>query len=140
MAQELDAGAYDSLSECINAIKKDLSTVWKDRDVVFRGEPLKYDHTFSLVHRIIYEQRIIPVSEEPYLLNQRNQIALKMHVVLNRIPLFATPQEAIAAAKKRGPTNPVEVLGSFLQHYYLPTESPRCDGFTRHRGEVCLIP
>jgi hypothetical protein len=40
-----------------------------------------------------------------------------MHVVLNRIPLFATPQEIIAAAKKRGPTNLVEVLGSFLQHY-----------------------
>jgi hypothetical protein len=87
----------------------------------FRGEAAKYDHTFSLLYRIIHQQQIMPARVEKYLIDLLDEIAMKLHLVLNAVPLFRTAQEAIAQAKKRGPFDPIEVIGGFLQHYYLPT-------------------
>jgi hypothetical protein len=109
-----------SLGECLKRIQADLPKM--EGPIGFRGEAAKYDHTYSLIYRLIYEQKIIPVEAQGFLIDLLDEIALKMHLVLNQVPLFRNASDAAAHAQKTGPWDPIEIIGGFLQHYYLPTD------------------
>ena len=113
--------AFGTLQDCVDAVRKDHPTGPGQPQILYRGEASVYPHTHSLIFRLTQELQVIPQNQIPYLMATLAEIQLKLDLVINEVPVFATPEAALAAAGKANPSNPIEILGAFLQHYYLPT-------------------
>ncbi len=102
-------------------MRKDHPTGPERDRLLYRGESSVYPHTHSLIFRIIHEQQLVPTNQVQYLIDTLDEIHCKLNMVINDIPVFSTPEAALAACANVTQSDPIEILGAFLQHYYLPT-------------------
>jgi hypothetical protein len=109
---------FPSLKACLKTLRQEGRP---KGGTLYRGEAGDYPHTYSLIYRLIYEQKIIPVTEINYLADTLDEIQTRLNIVLNAVPVFANPQGALRDANSRETLHPIEVAGAYLQHYYLPT-------------------
>jgi hypothetical protein len=109
---------FSTLQGCLDTLRREIPS---DRETLYRGEAVVYPHSYSLIYRLTTEQQVLPLTEIRYLVETLDEMQTRLNIVLNEIPVYPSAEEALRNAHRIKSPHPIEIMGAFLQHYYLPT-------------------
>lgn len=87
---------------------------------VYRGEPYKYDNTFSSHHRLFQGPRFTQQQKEATA-ERMVWIAQTLNIVLHDVPVFASHEVAGRNIREQTQGEIHDVIYCFLQHYHVAT-------------------